>query len=78
MRVKLLLGAPCFFTAIPCSDTSSPPDGAARNFFFITQDHTIHHVWIHLFLLPHVPEKRKTIWSELESNLGRLAHKRPL
>ena len=34
-----------------------------------TQDDAIYRVWIHLFFLP---EKRKTIWSELQSNPGPL------
>ena len=45
--------------------------------FFIytdTQDHAIYHVLIHLFFLPPMPEeRRKTMWSELESNPGPLA-----
>ena len=55
---------PCVcFTPIPCSYTSLPLDGAARNLFFLfvhtdTQDHTIYHVWVHLFFLPPIPEKR--------------------
>ena len=38
-----------------------------------TQDLTIYLDWIHLFFLPPMPEKRKTIWSELESNPDPLA-----
>ena len=38
------------------------------------QDHAIYCVWIHLFFLPPMlEERRKTIWSVLESNLGPLA-----
>ena len=37
-----------------------------------TQDHTIFCAWIYLFLLPPLQEKRKTIWSELESTTGPL------
>ena len=67
------------FNPISCYYTNLPLDGAARNlllFLFIdmdTQDHTICHIWIKLFFLPPMPEKRKTIWSELESNPGSLA-----
>ena len=67
------------FNPISCYYTSLPLDGAARNlllFLFIdmdTQDHTICHIWINLLFLPPMPEKRKTIWSELESNPGPLA-----
>ena len=45
-------------------------------FFFVymeTQDHTIYCVCIHLFYLPSMPEKRKTIWSGLGLNPGPLA-----
>ena len=68
----LLDGAP-----LPRSYTSLLLDGVARNFFFlflcmVMQDHTIYHVWIHLFIVPPMLEKRKTIWSELESNPGPL------
>ena len=38
------------------------------------QDHAIYHVWIHFFLPPYIQgERRKTIWSELESNPGPLS-----
>ena len=53
----------------------SPLDGMARNFFFYmyTQEHAIHHVWIHLIPTSLYPRREKTIWSELELNPGPLA-----
>ena len=44
----------CFFTHIPCTYTSLPLDGMARNYYLFfnyidTQDHAIYHVWIHFF-----------------------------
>ena len=42
-----------FFTPIPCTFTSLPLDGMARNDYFFnyldTQEHTIYLVWIHFF-----------------------------
>ena len=66
---------PIFFTPIPCTYTSLPLDGMARNFFFYmdTQDHAIYHVWIHFIPTSLYPRREKTIWSELESNPGPLA-----
>ena len=37
---------------------------------WIHKNHVIHHVWIHLFLLPMPKKRRKTIESEQESNPG--------
>ena len=77
-----------FFTPIPRSYTSLPIDGVARNYYsflFLStwkcKKHAIYRVWIHLFLPPMSEERRKSHWSELESNPGHLAsiiHKRPL
>ena len=78
--LQLLLGCiyqnDNFFTPIPCTYTSSPLDGVARNYLLST--------WISKFmqfiisgsifsylLIPE--EKIKTIWSELESNPGPFA-----
>ena len=65
-----------FFSPIPCTHTSLPLDGMARNcYYFIymdTQDHAIYHVWIHFIPTCLYPRREKTIWSELESNPGPL------
>ena len=69
------------FTPIPWSYTNMPQDGTTWKFFFFlfsymdTQDRAVDHVWIHLFFLPPMPEKRKyAIMSELESNPVPLDH----
>ena len=49
-------------TPILRSYTSLPLDVVAKNFFIYmdTSDHTIFRVWIHLFILPPMPERRKS------------------
>ena len=63
-----------FFTPIPCTYTSLPLDGMAKNyycfFYMDTQDHVIYHAWIHFIPTSLYPRRERTIWYELGSNPG--------
>ena len=73
-----------FFTPIPCTDTSSPLDGMARNYillFFIymdTQDHTLYRVWIHFIPTSLYPMREKTVGLSWNRTQVLLYHKQPL
>ena len=63
--------AASFFTPIPCTYTSSPPDGTARNYYFYLHWYARSRNLSCLdpfcsFLL--ICEDKKNIWSELELN----------
>ena len=64
-------------TPIPCTHTSLPLDGMARNALFISmdmQDHAIYQVWSHFYPTSlYLMRRRKSIWSLLEWNPGPLA-----
>ena len=50
-----------FFIPIPCTYTSSPLDGMARNYNFYLHGYAIFHVWIHFFPTFLYPRRRKNI-----------------
>ena len=64
------------FSLIPCTYKSSPLDGMANNYFIFLLGYarsfnlSCQHPF-YFYLL--IPEERKNIWSELESNPGALA-----
>ena len=65
-----------FFPPKPCTYTSSPLDGMAKNYFIFymdTQDHAMVMSGSILFLPPTLKKRQNTIWSKLESNPGPLA-----
>ena len=65
-----------FFTPIPCTYTSLPLDGMARNYFFIymdMQDHTINRLWIHFVPTSLYLRRRKTFGLSWNWNPGPLA-----
>ena len=69
-----------FFTPIPCTYTSSPLDGMARNFLIHmdTQDHVIRHVWIHFIPTSLYPRRRKTFGLSWNRTQVLLLHMQPL
>ena len=73
-----------FFTPIPCTYTSSPLDGMARNYIYIffismdTQDHAIYRVWIHFVSTSLYPRRRKTFGLSWNQTQILLLHKWPL
>ena len=61
-----------FFSPIPCTYTSLPQDGMAKNYYIIFYMDTSSCLDpFYPYLL--IPEVRKKHWSELESNPGSLA-----
>ena len=75
---SLTLGFIVFFSPIPCTYSSSPLDGMARNcnYYFYLHGYARSRYLscldpFYSYLL--IPEERKTIWSELELNPGPLA-----
>ena len=70
-----------FITPIPCTHTSSPLDGMAKNnfiFYMDMQDHAIYHVWIHFIPTSLYRGEKKPFGLSWNQTQVLLLHKRPL